>query len=224
MHFGTLLQRLCGSFFQDSGHFLDPRQRTEMCDFGLPSPLDLFELFQGVPKGRQQKGETGPGTHIFADFHWFSALSLSVNQGIRESQICAENRRKPQTFAGNRRKPQIFAETAGFSHLLSLFWRAPIVCPVDLLFCISRSLCKLVGTWPKKTARIGKDLTLYRIGKHSNPQNSPKIHQKYSKNTVFGIFGVFLPYFGCGGVCRGPSFSQGENSKLRILRRIIPGL
>ena len=60
---------------------------------------------------------------------------------------------------------------------------------------------------------LGKDLAPYRIGKHSNPQNSPKIHQKYSKNTIFGILGVFLSYFACGGVflfCRGPSFSQGH--------------
>ena len=59
--------------------------------------------------------------------------------------------------------------------------------------------------------RVGKDLAPYRIGNHSNPQNSPKIHQKYSKNTIFGISGVFLPYVACGGVflfCRGPSFSQ----------------
>ena len=42
-------------------------------------------------RGRQQKGETGPGTHIFADFRRFSARS--VNQRIWESQICAENRR-----------------------------------------------------------------------------------------------------------------------------------
>ena len=61
-------------------------------------------------------------SQIFADFRWFSGRS--VNQGIWEAQICAENRRKPQIFAGNRRKPQIFAET-GFSHLLSPFWRAP---------------------------------------------------------------------------------------------------
>ena len=48
-------------------------------------------------------------SQIFADFRWFPARS--VNQGIWESQICAENRRKPQIFAGDRRKPQIFAET-----------------------------------------------------------------------------------------------------------------
>ena len=73
--------------------------------------------------------------------------------------------------------------------------------------------------------KFGKDLTLYRIGKHNNPQNSPKIHQKYSKNTIFGIFGVFLPYFGCGGV----SYSVGGQvfpeivifAKLRI-SRVIP--
>ena len=54
----------------------------------------LWANSQGAPKGRQQKGETGPGTHIFADFCRF--LARSVNQGILESQICAENRRKPQ--------------------------------------------------------------------------------------------------------------------------------
>ena len=40
-------------------------------------------------------------SQIFADFRWFSARS--VNQGIGEAQICAENHRKPQIFAGNRR-------------------------------------------------------------------------------------------------------------------------
>ena len=56
--------------------------------------------------------------------------------------------------------------------------------------------------------RLGKDLAPYRIGKHSNPQNREKIRQTYSKNTIFGIFCVFLPYFACGGVflfCTGPS-------------------
>ena len=59
---------------------------------------------------------------------------------------------------------------------------------------------------------IGKDLTLYRIGKHSNPQNRPKIRKKDTqKKWIFGIFGVFFSYFACGAVflfCRGPSFSQ----------------
>ena len=41
---------------------------------------------------------------------------------------------------------------------------------------------------PKMITYIGKDLAPYRIGKHSNPQNSPKIHQKYSKNTIWGSF------------------------------------
>ena len=78
---------------------------------------------QGAPKGRQQKGETGPGTHIFADFCRlsliFGSLCKSRDLGV------ADLRRKPQIFAGNRRKPQIFAET-GFSHLLSPFWCAPM--------------------------------------------------------------------------------------------------
>ena len=55
----------------------------------------------------------------------FCRFSLrSGNQEIWESQICAENRRKPQICAGNHRKPQIFAET-GFSHLLSPFPKGP---------------------------------------------------------------------------------------------------
>ena len=40
----------------------------------------------------------------------------------------------------------------------------------------------------------GKDLAPYRIGKHSNPQSSPKIHQKYFKKYDFRyFFGVFCP-------------------------------
>ena len=79
---------------------------------------------QGAPKGRQQKGETGPGTRIFADFCRFSLIFGSLCKS-RDLGV-ADLRRKPQIFAGNRRKPQIFAET-GFSHLLSPFWRAPIL-------------------------------------------------------------------------------------------------
>ena len=41
--------------------------------------------------------------------------------------------------------------------------------------------------------RVGKDLAPHRIGKHSDPQNRAKIDQKYSKNMIFGIFGVFFP-------------------------------
>ena len=78
--------------------------------------------FQGAPKGRQQKGETGPGMDIFADFCRFSVISGSLCKS-RDLGV-VENRRKPQICAGNRRKPQILAET-GFSHLLSPFWRAP---------------------------------------------------------------------------------------------------
>ena len=53
------------------------------------------------------------------------------------------------------------------------------------------------GSAPK--ANIGKELAPYTIAKHSNPQNRAKIHQKYSKNRIWGIFGVFLPYFASGG-------------------------
>ena len=59
---------------------------------------------QGAPKGRQQKGETGPGTHIFADFCRFSLifgpLCKSRDLGV------ADLRRKPQETADFRRKPQ----------------------------------------------------------------------------------------------------------------------
>ena len=78
---------------------------------------------QGAPKGRQQKGETEPRTHIFADFCRFSLIFGSLCKS-RDLGV-ADFRRKPQIFAGNRRNPQIFAET-GFSRLLSPFWRAPI--------------------------------------------------------------------------------------------------
>ena len=81
-----------------------------------------FPHSRSAPKGRQQKGETGPGTHIFADFCRFSLILGSLCKS-RDLGV-ADFRRKPQIFAGNRRKPQIFAET-GFSHLLSPFWRAP---------------------------------------------------------------------------------------------------
>ena len=46
---------------------------------------------------------------------------------------------------------------------------------------------------------LGKDLAPYRIGKLRNPQNRAKIRQKCSKNTIFGIFGVFVLCFACGG-------------------------
>ena len=53
--------------------------------------------------------------------------------------------------------------------------------------------------FPSETS-VGKDLILYRVGQHSNPQNRAKIRQKYPTNMIFCIFGVFLPYFACGGV------------------------
>ena len=41
-------------------------------------------FFSEKTEGRQQKGETGPGTHIFADVCRFSLIFGSVNQGIWE--------------------------------------------------------------------------------------------------------------------------------------------
>ena len=40
--------------------------------------------------------------------------------------------------------------------------------------------------------RVGKDLTLYRIGKHSNPQNRPKIRQKNTKKIGFSVCLVYF--------------------------------
>ena len=56
---------------------------------------------QGAPKGRQQKGETGPGTHIFADFCIFSLIFASLYKS-RYLGV-ADSRRKPQETAENRR-------------------------------------------------------------------------------------------------------------------------
>ena len=87
----------------------------------LPGPLlytpTLGGYFQGVggracmkfgpvsrQKGDSKREKPDPErtfSQIFADFRWFSACT--VKQGIWESQICTENRRKPQNFLGNRR-------------------------------------------------------------------------------------------------------------------------
>ena len=65
-------------------------------------PQRLFSSqAQGALKGRQQKGETGPGTHIFADFCRFSLIFGSLCKS-RDLGV-ADLRRKPQIFAGNRR-------------------------------------------------------------------------------------------------------------------------
>ena len=63
---------------------------------------------QGAPKGRQQKGETGPGTHIFADFCRFSLIFGSLCKS-RDLGV-ADLRRKPQETADFRRKPQKTAD------------------------------------------------------------------------------------------------------------------
>ena len=64
--------------------------------------------YQDAPKGRQQKGETGPGTQIFADFCRisliFGSLCKSRDLGV------ADLRRKPQETANFRRKPQKTAD------------------------------------------------------------------------------------------------------------------
>ena len=84
------------------------------CLFGSPDAVfgeigRARALSQGAPKGRQQKGETGPGTHIFADFCRFllifGSLSKSRDLGV------ADLRRKPQETADFRRKPQETADS-----------------------------------------------------------------------------------------------------------------
>ena len=67
-----------------------------------------LKKFQGAPKGRQQKGETGPGTHIFADFCRFSLIFGSLCKS-RDLGV-ADFRRKPQETADFRRKPQKTAD------------------------------------------------------------------------------------------------------------------
>ena len=88
---------------------------------GVETVQKWLRMTQGAPKGRQQKGETGPGTHIFADCCRFSLIFGSLCKS-RDLGV-ADLRRKPQETADFRRKPQKtadFAET-GFSHLLSPF-------------------------------------------------------------------------------------------------------
>ena len=81
---------------------------------------------QGAPKGRQQKGETGPGTHILADFCRFSLIFGS---------LCKS---RDWGVADLRRKPQ---ETADFRTLTlqSLFFS------ISLLFSFSDFPCFFVG-------------------------------------------------------------------------------
>ena len=67
-----------------------------------------FPFNQGAPQGRQQKGETGPGTHIFADFCRFSLIFGSLCKS-RDLGV-ADLRRKPQETADFRRKPQKTAD------------------------------------------------------------------------------------------------------------------
>ena len=64
--------------------------------------------FQGAPKGRQQKGETGPRTHFFADFCRFSLIFGSLCKS-RDLGV-ADFRRKPQETADFRRKLQKTAD------------------------------------------------------------------------------------------------------------------
>ena len=63
------------------------------CLYNAPS---LHIDSQGAPKGRQQKGETGPGTHIFADFCRFSLIFSSL---CKSRDLEADFRRKPQIYA-----------------------------------------------------------------------------------------------------------------------------
>ena len=63
---------------------------------------------QGALKGRQQKGETGPGTHLFADFCRFSLIFFSLCKS-RDLGV-ADLRRKPEETADFRRKPQKTAD------------------------------------------------------------------------------------------------------------------
>ena len=114
-----------------------------------PTSLHVTPRDQGAPKGRQQKGETGPGTHIFADFCRFSlifgSLCKSRDLGVADlrgkPQETADVRRKPQIFAGNRRKPICCLP---FGALLHVIW-AKMACMVLARFpgCTQRPTCPL---------------------------------------------------------------------------------
>ena len=62
----------------------------------------------GRAKRETAKGETGPGTHIFADFCRFSLIFGSLCKS-RDLGV-ADLRRKPQETADFRRKPQKTAD------------------------------------------------------------------------------------------------------------------
>ena len=67
----------------------------------------------------------------------------------------------------------------GSSRPSAPIWEPPFSCESWLAFLILEP-------------RIGKELAPYRIGKHSNPQNRAKIHQKYTKNRGFRVFLVYF--------------------------------
>ena len=82
---------------------LDARIASEV----KSSPVAISN-HQGAPKGRQQKEETRPGTHIFEDFCRFSLIFGSLCKS-RDLGV-ADLRRKPQETADFRRKPQKTAD------------------------------------------------------------------------------------------------------------------
>ena len=75
----------------------------------FPAQILAVWICWGAPKGRQQKGETGPGTHIFADFCRFSLIfgSLCKSRDLGGADL----HRKPQETADFRRKPQETADS-----------------------------------------------------------------------------------------------------------------
>ena len=66
--------------------------------------------------------------------------------------------------------------------------------PSALYVRAPKGICDIFLWQEHAHKQAGKDLAPYRIGKHSNPQNSPTIHQKYSKKYDFRYFwGYFFP-------------------------------
>ena len=127
------------------------------------SPLTCFFLGgtknQGAPKGRQQKGETGPGTHIFADFCRFSLIFGSLCK-LRDLGV-----------AGLRRKPQ---ETAEFSQETAENLRF-LQKPVSPICCLP------FGALLKKTHELKKNPRDTRRVSLGHPAGQTRVYQPVSQ-------------------------------------------
>ena len=184
-----------------------PESTLEKLWFWYPS--DLGVLFSQ----ESAKGAGGKGARVINCHNFFFTPDRETRRIDHTTTVGTAERKMRQ-----------FATPAPFTPApFRPFWFSGLpVCPCDLattgkIRCLH--LCFGLVPSPRAASPLiclllswvffGKRLAPYRIGKHSNAQNRAKIDQKYTKNMIFCIFGVFLPYFACGAVvifCRGPSF------------------